>query len=521
MKDAFSTEPEQIPLADQWYIPARHKIPHGWMVYTFDFVLATLQGYVTEPQKISRAWYWVILGKLVHAGMAVAQALFMLLAWVPLLSSLFEIVSRTFTRNAIGFFLRACYWKSKLHYLGQDTIIDQNVEIWGPASVSIGYRCHVDTFVRLAAGERRHRQHGYIKIGNYVHLGPGVHIAGRGGVEIHDFVGIMANAHLYSATGVVERPDDPGQLISMSHMAPHDQQHIIESPILIEEYAFIGMMTRILPGVRVGQGAVVHANCELVRSVPAFANIGGIARGRQIGWRKPRRRSLQLETTERPLVIRTVNRQDDLKTLDEVIEFHFEAFPDGVTTHLGRDFVRRYYMAMIKNPDATLWVAERNGRLCGFMGCSTNRRIFEKAHRSGSTKMLALWRFMTLRLNGVALMRALRKRQRSHNFPDRAELLSIVVAPWMRRSGLGKSFLDIWMKSLCDASLGSYLVFTDNPEGIRFYEKYNGECLFKFQLRNLWSACYRFQVEDMQGQTGAITLESQSIHTPDSDRVPS
>lgn len=500
----------------QWYIPPKPDVPRGWLVYTLDFILATLQGYFTEPQKISHAPAWLVIGRIMQAFMAVAQLLLMLLAWLPITSTLFEVVARTFSRNALGFFLRACYWKAKLSYLGQDTIIDQNVEIWGPANVSIGSRCHIDTTVRLAAGERRHRQHGSIRIGNFVHLGPGVHIAGRGGVYIHDFVGIMANAHLYSATGVIERPSDPGQLISMSHMAPHDQQHVVEAPIVVEDFAFLGMMTRVMPGVGVGRGAVVHANCELVRDVPPFANIGGVPRGRQIGWRKPRRKSPlwaiptveQIAKLDRPL-IEVLTDPNDESSLDEILELHFEAFRDGVTTQLGRSFVRRYYKAMIRRKGATLWIARINGRICGFMGCTTDRKAFERAQRSGMTRLLALWRFITFRLSPIAALRVLRKRRLSHDYRDYAELLSIVVAPSDRRLGLGKKFLDVWVDALRAASIPGYIVFTDNMEGIRFYEKYRGECLFKFELHSLWSACYRFQVGKPEKQAETPSGDSE------------
>ena len=280
---------------EMWYVPLGQPIREGWMVFSLDFVLARLQGCVSEPQAMKRTVAWVIIGTIVRFFMAVAQVLFMLLAWMPIISSVLETIARNFTRNEFGFFLRSCYWKARLKHLGADTIIDQGVAIWGPSNVTIGAHCHLDTNVRLASGERRHRQHGSITIGNYVHLGPGVHIAGRGGVEIRDFVGVMANAHLYSATGVVERPEDPGQLISMSHMAPHDQQHIVEGLIVIEEFAFVGMLTLIMPGIRVGRGAVIHPNSQLRHDVPAFANIGGVPPGRQIGWRKPRRLSPHLD----------------------------------------------------------------------------------------------------------------------------------------------------------------------------------------------------------------------------------
>lgn len=495
---SFSPEAAQR-VADSWYVAVAESAPRGWLVYTLDFVLATLQGCVSDPEKVRRTPGRLLAGHLVRAGMSVLQPIIMLLAWTPLISSILETTARVYTRNAVGFFLRACYWKSKLRYLGQDTIIDQYTEIWGPGNVSIGSRCHIDTNVRLAAGERRHGQHGHIQIGNFVHLGPGVHIAGRGGVRIGNFVGVMANAHLYSATGTIERRDDPGKLISMSHMAHASHQFIVEGPIRIGDYSMIGMSARLMPNIRIGEGAIIHAGCEVTADVQPFANFGGIPRGRQIGWRMPRRRSPHWKARPSPIpthdggpTIREVIDPHDSESIDGVLELHFNAFAAGITTQLGPNFVRRYYDAMISNPDCSLWIAEHEGRVVGFLGCTSDRHHFETANRSRATKALALWRFLTFRLNPIAIIRALKKQYLSRGFTDAGELLSIVVAPDARRHGIGKRFLDIWLRKLESAGLSSYLVFTDNPEGINFYEKYGGERLFKFRLRNKWSACYRF-----------------------------
>ncbi len=504
---------ESAAIERLWYIPPVRQSDRGWLVYTLNFVLATLQGRITEPFRTKRTAGWLLIGTLVRGFMALAQVIITVLAWLPLFSSFIETVARVYSRNATGFFLRACYWKAKLRHLGQDTIIDQYVDIWGAGAVSIGSHCHIDTNVRLAAGERRHGQHGSIDIGDFVHLGPGTHIAGRGGVRIGNCVGVMANAHVYSATGVIEHPDDPGRLMTMSHMAPPEQQHAIEAPIRIDDHALIGMMARVMPGVHVGRGAIVHGLAELTRDVPPFANIGALPRGRQIGWRKPRRPSPILRPTKAtaddasgaetdPLTgvrIREVRDSVDWGAIEGVTALHFDAFVGGVTTQLGIDFVNGYYIAMIEDDDCSLWIAELNGRVVGFLGCTIDRRRFEAANRSGTTRLLAVWRFFTLRLGPIAILRAMKKHRLSRPFSDNAELLSIVVDPSARRLGLGKRFLSAWMKKLRDSTIPSFLVFTDNPEGIKFYEKYGGECLFKFEMRSLWSACYRFRAEQDEG----------------------
>ncbi len=500
--DNCTTEVAQVEKS--WYTRPFPRATRGWLVYTRDFVLETLQGCVAEPEKVRRTRAWLAYGTVVRCLMAVLQALIFVLAWTPLVSSCLETLARVFSRNAAGFFLRACYWKAKLRYLGQDTIIDQFVDIWGASAVSIGSRCHVDTNVRLAAGERRLGQHGSIKVASYTHLGPGVHIAGRGGVTIGEGVGIMANAHLYSATGVIERPADPGQLICMSHMAPRDYQEIHEAPILIEPYAVVGMMARIMPGVRVGRGAVIHANTVLTRDVQPFANIGGVPRGRRIGWRRPRRLSPNVSAAAAPFevpmpgsaegsaVIREVWDPNDWRAVDAVTDLHFGAFQEGVTTQLGRKYVYNYYLSIITEEPCSLWVAESNGRIVGFLAGSIDRHDFDLLSRSGTICVLAAWRLLTLRLSVFAALRALKKRKLSRGFDDQAELLSIVVAPEARRSGLGRQLLESWTDRVRSSSLSTFVVFTDNPEGLQFYEKHGGHRLFRFQMRSVASACFRF-----------------------------
>jgi len=47
-------------------------------------------------------------------------------------------------------------------------------------------------------------------------------------------------------------------------------------PIVVEDFAWISFRATILPGVRIGRGAVVAANSLVTKDVPDFAIVGGV-----------------------------------------------------------------------------------------------------------------------------------------------------------------------------------------------------------------------------------------------------
>ena len=60
---------------------------------------------------------------------------------------------------------------------------------------------------------------------------------------------------------------------------------IVLKPVVIEDYVFIGPRAIILPGVRIGKGAVVCAGAVVTKNVPDFAIVGGVP-AKRIGERK-------------------------------------------------------------------------------------------------------------------------------------------------------------------------------------------------------------------------------------------
>lgn len=51
---------------------------------------------------------------------------------------------------------------------------------------------------------------------------------------------------------------------------------VIEAPVTIEDYVFIGPRAIILPGVIIGRGAIVGAGAIVTKDVPPFAIVGGV-----------------------------------------------------------------------------------------------------------------------------------------------------------------------------------------------------------------------------------------------------
>lgn len=288
-------EEESAQVRAGWYIAEKPAPPRGWLVYSEHFVLRVLQGKYARPDEVVVTPGWRFAAGVVRGLMAVAQAVCMGLALTPILNWGMAGLAHGFKRGSVGFFLRACYWKAKLKRLGQDTLIDRGVDIWGPGQVEIGSCVHLDTDARLVAGEAAQGQQAELRIGDYAHIGPRTNIAARGGVRIGDFVSVQALVHIYSATTTVISPKHPGQLLSMSHMPPPELQHIIAGPVEIADYASLGFASLILPNTSIGLGAIVHPYSQVAGRFEAFANVVGPGRARQHGWRRAPRRDGRLD----------------------------------------------------------------------------------------------------------------------------------------------------------------------------------------------------------------------------------
>ncbi len=104
-----------------------------------------------------------------------------------------------------------------------------------------------------------------MKIGNHVDFAWGVLLTTGGGIEIGDRVLIGYGT----------------KILSTNHVIPANREKIFYSghdkkKVTIEKDVWIGANCIILPGVKIGEGAVVAAGSVVTKDVEPFIIVGGV-----------------------------------------------------------------------------------------------------------------------------------------------------------------------------------------------------------------------------------------------------
>lgn len=102
-----------------------------------------------------------------------------------------------------------------------------------------------------------------VEIGENTAIGAFVHIWGNGGVKIGNRVLIASH------TSIVTVTHDPSK-------HPIKKAEAIFQPISIEDDVWIGSHAVIMPGITIGQGAIVGAGTVVTKDVPPFSVFFGV-----------------------------------------------------------------------------------------------------------------------------------------------------------------------------------------------------------------------------------------------------
>lgn len=83
---------------------------------------------------------------------------------------------------------------------------------------------------------------------------------GRAPLKIGNHVDIASEVMIYNS----------------EHDINSEDFHAIEAPVEIDDYVFIGPRAIILPGVKIGKGAIVAAGAVVTKDVKPFSMVGGV-----------------------------------------------------------------------------------------------------------------------------------------------------------------------------------------------------------------------------------------------------
>lgn len=132
---------------------------------------------------------------------------------------------------------------------GAGVRVSVDARIFGADRVVLGDNVRIDAFCVCSAGES-----GSLHLGSHIHIAAGARLFGQGGIEMMDFTSVSSGSTLYSAS------DDYSGEHLMGPTIPDRWTLVDLRPVILERYAAIGAHSLVLPGVRLGEGAVLGAS---------------------------------------------------------------------------------------------------------------------------------------------------------------------------------------------------------------------------------------------------------------------
>jgi acetyltransferase-like isoleucine patch superfamily enzyme len=149
--------------------------------------------------------------------------------------------------------------KSKIKNLDISVICDGNIHVTGTSNITIGTSCRIGSDVELRTIEK-----GYISLGDDIRINRGCTITSYSKISIGNFTIIGEYSSIRDANH------------GMSKDKPMRYQPHSSSAIIIGSDVWIGRGCCILPGVSIGDGAVVGANSVVTKDIPAYVIAAGV-----------------------------------------------------------------------------------------------------------------------------------------------------------------------------------------------------------------------------------------------------
>jgi dTDP-4-amino-4,6-dideoxy-D-glucose acyltransferase len=145
--------------------------------------------------------------------------------------------------------------------LGEDVLIHATVVIVDCAKISLGSRVRIDPYVVIST-------RGGVEFGDNIHLGSHCVLAGADVVRIGDFVNISHHVGIYTTN-----EDVSGRTLSHPTVGSAGRR---TAPVIFERHVMVGAGSLVLPGARLGEGAILGAMSRTSRPLRPWTVYSGV-----------------------------------------------------------------------------------------------------------------------------------------------------------------------------------------------------------------------------------------------------
>ena len=150
--------------------------------------------------------------------------------------------------------------------------ISSHAVIVHPEMMATGNHIAIDPFVIITTA---------LELGNYVHIAP--HCSIIGGVQskliMGDFSGLAAGCRIVCAS------DDYKGAGLINPTIPIKYRSVTHSTVIIEKLATLGTNVVVLPGITIGEGAVVGVSSVVTKNLEPWGIYAGVP-ARRVGMRE-------------------------------------------------------------------------------------------------------------------------------------------------------------------------------------------------------------------------------------------
>lgn len=148
--------------------------------------------------------------------------------------------------------------------VGSNVQVAKNITIIGVENIYLGNDIRIDGNTVINAHS------GFLKIGNFVHIGGGSFLSCGGGIEFHDFSTISQGVRVYSNS------DDYSGDFMTNPIVPKKFTNNVAGLVRFHEHVIVGSGAVVLPNCELFEGAAVGALSLVNRSLESWGVYGGI-----------------------------------------------------------------------------------------------------------------------------------------------------------------------------------------------------------------------------------------------------